>query len=178
MVNFAAFTESAAPVGAGAAGLMRCRFEHTFKIVTTDKRGGSQATTNFQTVGDYLISMKMRLETTRHLTWNACHYLETAGENELTYQAKVYGSETAIQYVLEGMQAIGVTSYDTKQPYRLFMDDTICLPVFEGSNARIRPRQIQKIFGRPSYHPDSCASNKPRRKPKAGVPEMFWMVYG
>ncbi|KAK7726047.1 hypothetical protein SLS57_003637 [Botryosphaeria dothidea] len=173
MVNVAAFTESAALVGAGAAGLMRSCFNHTLAIVTTDARGGARPTINYQTVADYLISMKMRQETTRYLTWKACHYLETTGEAELAYQAKVYGSETAIQCVLEGMQAVGVTSYDTSQPYGLFMDDAICLPIFEGSNAGIRRRQIQKIFGTPGYDPESCASNRVWSTPVPGFPKGF-----
>lgn len=170
LVNVAAFTESAALVGAGAAGLMRSCFIHTLKIVTTDKRGGSRPTIQYQSVGDFLISMKMRLETTRYLTWKACHYLDTTGEAELAYQAKVYGSETAIQCVLEAMQAVGVTSYDTDQPYGLMMNDAICLPVFEGSNTGIRRRQIQKIFQAEGYDPDSCASNTIWSKPAAGFP--------
>ncbi|KAF2168121.1 hypothetical protein M409DRAFT_65652 [Zasmidium cellare ATCC 36951] len=170
MVNVAAFTESAALVGAGAAGLMRSCFIHTLKIVTTDKRGGSRPTIQYQSVADFLISMKMRMETTRYLTWKACHYLDITGEAELAYQAKVYGSETAIQCVLEAMQAVGVTSYDTDQPYGLMMNDAICLPVFEGSNTGIRRRQIQKIFQAEGYDPDSCASNTVWSKPVAGFP--------
>ncbi|KAJ9635609.1 hypothetical protein H2204_005783 [Knufia peltigerae] len=177
MVNVAAFTESAALVGAGAAGLMRSCFAHTHKFVTTEKRGGSVPTINYQSVADFLISMKMREETTRYLTWKACHYLETTGESELAYQAKVFGSENAVQAVLEGMQAVGVTAYDTKQPYGLFMDDALCLPLFEGSNTGVRRRQIQKIFSQPGYDPESCASNRPWSKPVAGYPEGFLSVY-
>ncbi|KAI1611403.1 acyl-CoA dehydrogenase domain-containing protein [Exophiala viscosa] len=178
LLNVAAFTESAALVGAGAAGLMRSCFEHTLKIVTTDKRGGSVPTISYQTVADYLISMKMREETTRYLTWKACHYLETTGETELAYQAKVYGSENAIQHVLEAMQAVGVNSYDTSQPYGKLMDDALCLPIFEGSNAGVRRRQIQKIFSTPGYDPESAASNKPWSKaPPAGFPQNFLHAY-
>ncbi|KAF4471005.1 acyl- dehydrogenase domain-containing [Fusarium albosuccineum] len=176
-VNVAAFTESAALVGAGAAGLMRSCFAHTHKFVTTEKRGGSIPTINYQSVADLLISMKMREETTRYLTWKACHYLDTAGEAELAYMAKVYGSENAIQCVLEGMQAVGVTSYDTNQPYGLLMDDALCLPIFEGSNMGVRRRQIQKIFSQPGYDPESCASNKSWSQKRAGFPADFLKVH-
>ena len=98
-----------------------------------------------------------------------CDSLPT-GEAELAYQAKVYGSETAIQCVLEAMQAVGVTSYDTTQPYGLMMNDAICLPVFEGSNTGIRRRQIQKIFQADDYDPDSCASNTVWSKSTVGFP--------
>ncbi|KAI5369165.1 putative acyl-CoA dehydrogenase/oxidase [Septoria linicola] len=177
LVNVAAFTESAALVGAGAAGLMRSCFEHTLKIVTTDKRRGSKPTIEYQSVTDFLISMKMRLETTRYLTWKACHYLDTTGEAELAYQAKVYGSETAVQCVLEAMQAVGVTAYDVAQPYGLMMDDAICLPLFEGSNTGIRRCQIQKILSTAGYDPDSCASNTSWSKAREGYPERFWKCH-
>lgn len=177
LVNIAAFTESAALVGAGAAGLMRSCFAHTLNFVKTEKRGGSMPTINYQAVGDLLTSMKMREETTRYLTWKACHYLDTTGEAELAYQAKVYGSENAIQCVLEGMQAVGVTAYDTAQPYGLLMDDALCLPLFEGSNTGVRRRQIQKIFTQPGYDPESAASNKTWSQPKPGYPNNFLHVY-
>ena len=177
MVNAAAFTESAALVGAGAAGLMRSCFAHTHKFVTTEKRGGSAPTITYQSVADFLISMKMREETTRYLTWKACHYLDTTGETELAYQAKVYGSENAIQNVLEGMQAVGITAYNAAQPYGQLMDDALCLPLFEGSNTGVRRRQIQRIFSEPGYDPESCASNKPWSKPAPGYPKDFFSVY-
>ncbi|CAK1364870.1 Nitroalkane oxidase [Cercospora beticola] len=173
IVNVAAFTESAALVGAGAAGLMRSCFEHTLKIVTTEKRGGSRPTIEYQSVADLLISMKMRLETTRYLTWKACDYLDKTGEAELAYQAKVYGSETAIQCVLEAMQAVGVTAYDVDQPYGLMMDDALCLPLFEGSNVGIRKRQIQKILATAGYDPDSTASNTSWSEVRQGFPKGF-----
>ncbi|EOD48706.1 putative acyl- dehydrogenase protein [Neofusicoccum parvum UCRNP2] len=117
LVNVAAFTESAALVGAGAAGLMRSCFNRTLAVCTTDKCGGAAPTVAHQSVADLLVSMKARQETTRYLTWKACHYLDTAGEAELAYVAKVYGSEAAVQCVLEGMQAVGVSAYDAEQPY-------------------------------------------------------------
>ncbi|EWZ28849.1 acyl-CoA dehydrogenase/oxidase [Fusarium oxysporum Fo47] len=171
VINVAAFTESAVLVGAGAAGLMRSCFAHTHKFVTTEKRGGSSPTIKYQSVGDLLISMKMREETTRYLTWKACHYLDTTGETEMAYQAKVYGSENAIQCVLEGMQAVGVTAYDCTQPYGLMMDDALCLPLFEGSNVGVRRRQIQSIFAQPGYDPESCASGKPWSKMASTYPD-------
>ncbi|OQU99859.1 Acyl-CoA dehydrogenase, middle domain-containing protein [Cladophialophora immunda] len=177
MVNVAAFTESAALVGAGSAGLMRSCFAHTHKIVTTEKRGGSVPTINYQSVADFLISMKMREETTRYFTWKACHYLETTGEAEMAYQAKVWGSENAIQCVLEAMQAVGVTAYATSQPYGRMMDDALCLPLFEGSNTGVRRRQIQKIFAQEGYDPESCASGKPWSKPLLDFPKGFLSVY-
>lgn len=173
LVNVAAFTESAALVGAGAAGLMRSCFNRTLRICTTDKRGGAAPTVAHQSVADLLVSMKARQETTRYLTWKACHYLDTAGEAELAYVAKVYGSEAAVQCVLEGMQAVGVSAYDAEQPYGRMMDDAICLPLFEGSNMGIRRRQIQKIFAAAGYDPESCASGKGWSAKVEGFPEGF-----
>ncbi|KAL6245310.1 hypothetical protein RBB50_008085 [Rhinocladiella similis] len=118
MVNVATFTESATLVGAGAAGLMRYCFSHTHKFVTTEKRGGSVSTISYQPVANFLISMKGREEIIWYLTWESCHYLETTGESELAYQAKVFGYENAVQAVLKGMRALAVTAYDTKQPTR------------------------------------------------------------
>lgn len=115
----------------------------------------------------------MRLETTRYLTWKACDYLDKTGEAELAYQAKVYGSETAIQCVLEAMQAVGVTAYDVDQPYGLMMDDALCLPLFEGSNVGIRKRQIQKILATAGYDPDSTASNTSWSEVRQGFPKGF-----
>ncbi|KAJ9196006.1 hypothetical protein DTO164E3_6544 [Paecilomyces variotii] len=155
-----AFTSSAALVGAMAVGLMRAAFEAALKFAKADSRGGANPIIYHQSVADLLMDMKMKADSTRLVTWKALHCLQSSGPEvdfkarfEGCLQAKIFGSEAAVQCVTDGMKVVGMTSYNKDQPFSRLLNDAICLPLFDGGNVGIRRRQMEKIFQDEQYKP-------------------------
>lgn len=110
-----AFCSSAAVLGAMATGLMRAAFEAALKFAKEDSRGGTEPIIFRQSVADLLTDMKIRTDSTRLMTWKALHCLEASGPDvdfktrlETCLQAKIFGSEAAVQCVLDAMKAVGM----------------------------------------------------------------------
>ncbi|KAH6970866.1 putative electron transport oxidoreductase [Ilyonectria sp. MPI-CAGE-AT-0026] len=143
----AAFTMSAVIVGAMSVGVMRRCFELTLAFCRTERRGGKVPILERQSVADLLISIKMRLDASRALTWRAsCALGQTPDGAELAYEAKVFCSDNAVQAVVEAMNAVGVSSYNNELGFGELMNDALCLPLFDGGNVGVRRRQIQRAF--------------------------------
>lgn len=105
----AAFTSSAALVGAMAVGIMRAAFEAALQYSKTHDAGGSVVLLERQSVADLLIEIKMRVEAGRALVWKAAHAVERGeGGEELAYAAKIWCSEAAVKCVADAMRAVGV----------------------------------------------------------------------
>lgn len=107
------FASSAAIVGAMAVSLMRATFEAALNFAKTDTRGGSVPILERQSVADLLIDIKMRIETSRLLTWKALHCLENGPGDyharlELALEAKVFASDNAVKSCVDAMKAVGV----------------------------------------------------------------------
>ncbi|KAE8420350.1 acyl-CoA dehydrogenase/oxidase C-terminal [Aspergillus pseudocaelatus] len=148
----AAFTASAALVGAMAVALMRRCCEMTLQFAKSDTRNGSEPIINKQSVADLLIKMKMRCEAGRALTWKACSSLDRLPEAaEIAYLAKIFCSENAVQCVIEGMNAVGIQAYQAKSQYEVLLNDVVCLPIFDGGN-KWNPGSAD-VFPRTRYEP-------------------------
>lgn len=107
------FAASAAIVGAMAVSIMRSAFEAAMKFAKTDNRGGSVPILERQSVADLLIDIKMRIETSRLLTWKALHCLENgpgdcSSRLELALEAKIFASENAVKSCVDAMKAVGM----------------------------------------------------------------------
>ncbi|KAM5364071.1 hypothetical protein ACJZ2D_011688 [Fusarium nematophilum] len=74
-----AFGISAALVGAMATGIMRTTFKTALNFAKSDTRRGSKPIIEHQSVADKLIDCKLRIETSRLLTWKAAHSLDNNG---------------------------------------------------------------------------------------------------
>jgi alkylation response protein AidB-like acyl-CoA dehydrogenase len=150
----AAFTASAALVGAMAVAIMRRCFEMTLEFAKSDTRNGSEPIINKQSVADLLIKMKTRCEASRALTWKACASLEKWSEAaETAYLAKVFCSDNAVQCVVEGMNAVGIQAYQARSQFGVLLNDAMCLPLFDGGNVGVRRRQIEGLFKSVEYSP-------------------------
>ena len=104
-----AFTGSAAMVGAMSVGIMRAAFESALAFAKTHNAGGNVKLLERQSVADLLIDIKMRIESSRYLTWKAAHAVQhTKGGAELAYEAKIMCSEAAITSVADAMKIVGV----------------------------------------------------------------------
>lgn len=103
------FTASAALVGAMGVGIMRQAFEYCLTWAKTERRGGKDTMLQKQSVADFLIKIKTRLEATRGLVWRACDaFGKTKFGAELCYEAKIFGSESAVQSVTDAINVVGV----------------------------------------------------------------------
>ncbi|KIX00625.1 uncharacterized protein Z518_09690 [Rhinocladiella mackenziei CBS 650.93] len=147
-----AFTASAALVGAMGVGIMRKAFDHVLAWAKTNHRGSKEAMIHKQSVADLLIKIKTRCEATRALVWKAAHcFGRTKFGAELCYEAKIFGSESAVDSVMDAINLVGVSAYSRGQPLGDLLNDAIVLPIFDGGNVGVRRRQIEAIFASESY---------------------------
>jgi nitroalkane oxidase len=152
------FGASAAIVGAMAVGIMRHAFETALKFAKDDSRGGSVPVIERQSVADLLINIKMRIETSRLLTWKALSAIENGPGDwnarlEMALQAKIFASDAAPEVVIDAMKVVGMKSYDKEMPFADMLQDAVCLPLFDGGNVGIRRRQIERIMKGAEYRP-------------------------
>lgn len=100
---------------------MRLAFDTALKFAKTETRGGTVRLIERQSVADLLIGLKMRIDSSRLLTWKALHGLENGGsgsgkdqevggfarKQEICLEAKIWGSENAVLGVTEAMKVVG-----------------------------------------------------------------------
>ena len=112
------FTASAALVGAMGIGIMRQTFDRSLAWAKSDRRGSTVPMIQKQSVADLLIKIKTRCEATRALVWKAAHsFGRTRFGAELCYEAKIFGSESAVESVLDAINLVGVSAYNANEPY-------------------------------------------------------------
>jgi alkylation response protein AidB-like acyl-CoA dehydrogenase len=99
--------------------------------------------------------VKTRIEVVRSLTSRACAALDrgSAGAEELSVHAKVFGSETAVQVLVDLMRVIGVDSYGHHLPLAGLIQDALAYPLFSGGNIGFRRRRLQALLADPAYDP-------------------------
>jgi butyryl-CoA dehydrogenase len=154
-LSSASFTGTAALVGILGVALMRAAFEFALHFARTERRGGIDPIIEHQAVGYALADAKMKIESTRYLSWRACHAVDTQhpAADELAIQAKIYGSETAVAVITDLMRVVGIDSYDNELPLGELLRDALVLPIFDGGNMGIRRRQLHAMLKRSDYHP-------------------------
>ncbi|MHC2336804.1 acyl-CoA dehydrogenase family protein [Bradyrhizobium sp. USDA 4454] len=151
----AAFTGTAALVGIFGVALMRAAFSFALDFARTEKRGGVHPIIEHQAVGYALADAKTTIEAARTLSWRACHALDTQSPaaEELSVQAKIFGSESAVRVITDLMRVVGIDSYDHEAPFGRLLQDALALPIFDGGNLGIRRRQLHTMLGSNDYSP-------------------------
>ncbi|KAI1085080.1 acyl-CoA dehydrogenase domain-containing protein [Whalleya microplaca] len=152
------FDASAVLVGAMSVGVMRAAFDAALAFAKRDDRRGKTPLLQHQAVADLLSGIKMQTEACRALTWKAAHALENGpgdynARRELALAAKVYCSDAAVKAVMEAINAVGVTAYDSEQPFADLLKNAVALPIFDGGNVGIRRRHLQQLMLSPNYDP-------------------------
>ncbi|KAI3326917.1 acyl-CoA dehydrogenase domain-containing protein [Xylariaceae sp. AK1471] len=152
------FDCSAVLVGAMGVGLMRAAFDAALAFAKGDDRRGAVPLLERQAVADLLSGIKMQTEACRALTWKAAHAMENGpghynARRELALAAKVYCSDNAVKAVTEAINAVGITAYDTSQPFAELLTNAMVLPIFDGGNVGIRRRHMQQLMMDPAYDP-------------------------
>ncbi|MBR0897345.1 acyl-CoA/acyl-ACP dehydrogenase [Bradyrhizobium tropiciagri] len=151
----AAFTGTAALVGIFGVALMRAAFSFALDFARSEKRGGVHPIIEHQAVGYALADAKTTIEAARYLSWRACHALDTQSPaaEELSVQAKIFGSEAAVRVITDLMRVVGIDSYDHEAPFGRLLQDALALPIFDGGNLGIRRRQLHTMFKNNDYSP-------------------------
>jgi alkylation response protein AidB-like acyl-CoA dehydrogenase len=160
----ASFAGTAAIVGVFGTALMRAAFEFALDFARTQRRGGSVPIIEHQAVGYALADAKTAIEASRSLSWRACHALDvrSPASVELSLQAKVFGSETAVRVISDLMRVVGIDSYDHDLPLAGLMQDALVLPLFDGGNMGVRRRQLHELLKTPGYDPlAACGATDP-----------------
>ncbi|KAL4874318.1 acyl-CoA dehydrogenase/oxidase [Aspergillus karnatakaensis] len=151
------FEMSAMLVGAMGVGIQRAIFDAALSF-SQDTRGGTVPIAQRQAVGDLLVNIKMRTETSRYLTWKAAHSLaEGPGEHESRREhallAKVHCGEAAVQSALDAINAVGVSAYNSELPFAELLSTALVLPIFDGGNVGMRRRALQELITKAGYRP-------------------------
>ena len=135
-------------IGACAAGVMRTAFDVALEFARTDRRGGRVPVIEHQGVGFLLADVKTRIEAVRSLTYRACAALDrgSPAAEELSVHAKVFGSEAAVQSLVDLMRVIGVDSYGHHLPLAGLIQDALAYPLFSGGNIGFRRRRLQALL--------------------------------
>lgn len=107
------FTASAALVGALSVSVMRAAFTAALEFAKKDTRGGTVPIVQRQSVADLLIDIKIRMDSSRLLTWKALHTLENGpgdfkARQELCLEAKIFASDSCVRCVTDAMSAVGM----------------------------------------------------------------------
>jgi butyryl-CoA dehydrogenase len=150
-----AFAATAALVGVFGAALMRAAFDFTLGFARTERRAGPSPILDHQAVGYALADAKTKLEATRWLSRRACEALDAQepAAFELAVEAKIFGSETAVNVITDLMKVVGIESYSADNPLGRLLLDALALPVFDGGNLGVRRRQLHRLFSDPGYDP-------------------------
>ena len=156
----AAFSWTAALIGAACVGVMRRAFEIALDFAKRERRLGSAPVLEHQNVGFMLADAKMRIEAARYLTWKACHHFDTTGAEELAIMTKVHCSELAVQTVYDCMRVVGVESYTNQTPLERLLRDALVFPLYDGGNMGVRRRQLHAMLRDPAYDPMSAAEGR------------------
>ncbi|KAL4864085.1 hypothetical protein BDV12DRAFT_176682 [Aspergillus spectabilis] len=151
------FEMSAMLVGAMGVGIQRAVFDAALAF-SSDTRGGTVPIAQRQAVGDLLVNIKMRTETSRYLTWKAAHALTSGpGEHEQRREhallAKVHCGEAAVQSALDAINAVGVSAYNAELPFADLLSTALVLPIFDGGNVGMRRRALQELLTAEGYQP-------------------------
>lgn len=149
------FSGTAALVGVMAVGVMRAAFDVALRFAKCEYRGGPVPIIDHQAVGYALADAKAAIEASRYLSWRACHALDAMepGALELSLQAKVFASETAVRVISDLMRVVGIDSYDHELPLAGLLQDAHVLPLFDGGNLGVRRRQLHEVLRDPAYDP-------------------------
>jgi nitroalkane oxidase len=133
---------------------MRQAFEKALAWAKTERRGSREAMIQKQSVADLLIKIKIRCEAARALVWKAAHcFGRTKYGTELCYEAKILGSESAVESVMDAIYLIGTSAYSKNIGLGDLLNDAMVLPIFDGGNVGVRRRQIEKLFASDDYEP-------------------------
>jgi len=156
----ACFTGAAALVGVFAVALMRAAFEFTLNFARNERRGGIHPIIEHQAVGYALVDAKTAIEAVRSLCWRACRAVDaqSRGAEELAIEAKVFGSETAVNVLTDLMRVVGIESYDHTLPLGHLLQDALALPLFGGGNIGVRRRRLHAILKAAEYDPLAAGS--------------------
>jgi len=140
-------------IGACATGVMRAAFDVVLQFARTDRRGGLVPVVEHQGVGFQLADIKTRIEAVRSLTRAACSAVDrgSPGAEELSVHAKIFGSEAAVQTLVELMRVVGVDSYGHHLPLAGLLQDALAYPLFSGGNIGFRRRRLHALLADPTY---------------------------
>ncbi|KAI0454694.1 acyl-CoA dehydrogenase [Xylaria acuta] len=152
------FDCSAVLVGAMSVGIMRAAFDAALAFAKGHDCRGAVPLLERQAVADLLSGIKMQTEACRALTWKAAYAMENGlgvynARRELALAAKVYCSDNAVKAVTDAINAVGITAYDTSQPFAELLTNAMVLPIFDGGNVGVRRRHLQQLMLNPEYDP-------------------------
>ncbi|KAI4089358.1 MAG: hypothetical protein LQ339_008564 [Xanthoria mediterranea] len=157
----ASFDCSAVLVSAMSVGIMRAAFDAALAFAKGDNRRGAVDLLFRKAFADLLSGIKMHTEACRALTWKAANCLENGpgdydARREWALSAKIFCSDACTKVVMEAINAVGISAYNTDKPFASLLSTAMVLPIFDGGNVGIQRRHMQELMAKPTY--DAWAS--------------------
>ncbi|KAF2440551.1 hypothetical protein P171DRAFT_435344 [Karstenula rhodostoma CBS 690.94] len=94
----------------------------------------------------------MNAEACRALTWKAGHALKN-GPGEYWTEGVGAGFAVRRSKLMDATSIVGVSAYDTAQPFAELLNTAIALSIFDGGNLTMRQRHMQDSMLSPDYDP-------------------------
>jgi alkylation response protein AidB-like acyl-CoA dehydrogenase len=125
--------------GAAAVGLARAAYDMAVNYAKEREIWG-RSITQYQSVSNMLVDMKMQIETARLLV----RRVAWAGDNDIHDKevhhamAKVYATDMAKKATADALQILGGSGYMKDFPAEKYVRDSMVMPIYDGTNEVLR----------------------------------------
>jgi alkylation response protein AidB-like acyl-CoA dehydrogenase len=129
-------------------GSMEQQFESAHRYASTRRQFGKRII-EFDRVSDRLISMKMRMETSRLLLYKSCwDYDNGRADAAEAAMLKLHASESKVKNSLDAVQIFGAYGYVKESEVEKQLRDSIASTIYSGTS-EIQKKIIAEEMGRP-----------------------------
>ena len=127
------------PVAAGSVGIIRRALDESVRYAK-ERQAFGRLIGDFQGVSFKLADMKMRLETSRLITWQAAWLVDEGQPHSVPSAiAKAFASQAAFDSAAEAIQVFGGAGYVNDVPVEKLLRDAKLNMIYEGTN------EIQRV---------------------------------
>jgi alkylation response protein AidB-like acyl-CoA dehydrogenase len=125
--------------GAAAVGLARAAYDMAVNYAKEREIWG-RSITQYQSVSNMLVDMKMQIETARLLVrrvaWAGDHDIHDTEVHHA--MAKVYATDMAKKVTADALQVLGGSGYMKDFPAEKYVRDCMVMPIYDGTNEVLR----------------------------------------
>ncbi|CAB1368444.1 acyl-CoA dehydrogenase family protein [Denitratisoma oestradiolicum] len=136
-------------LGAGALALGLARTAYDMAVDYAKQRViWGRPITQYQTIGNMLVDMKMHLETTRLLVQRVAWAVDNKIHGDTVHHSmvKVYASEMARKVTQDALQVLGGSGYMKDYPAEKYVRDAMVIPIYDGTNQVLRQFMAMDMY--------------------------------
>lgn len=136
-------------LGAGALALGLARAAYDMAVDYARQRViWGRPITQYQTIGNMLVDMKMHIETTRLLVQRVAWAVDNKTHGDAIHHSmvKVYASEMARKVTQDALQVLGGSGYMKDYPAEKYVRDAMVIPIYDGTNQVLRQFMAMDLY--------------------------------